>query len=96
MTAYVIVQETIKDEAMFNDYRKDVPATLEPFGGTFVVRGGHLTIVEGEWVHPRLVVIAFPTRAAAEGWYGSPAYQKLMPLRLGSSTGNFIIVDGNA
>jgi uncharacterized protein (DUF1330 family) len=96
MTAYVIVQETIKDEAMFNEYRKDVPATLEPFGGKFVVRGGHLTIVEGEWTHPRLVVIEFPSRAAAENWYHSPAYQKIVPLRLKSSAGNFIIVDGPA
>jgi uncharacterized protein (DUF1330 family) len=96
MKAYVIVQESIKDEAMFNDYRKDVPATLAPFGGEFVVRGGTLSVLEGEWTHPRLVVIAFPSRAAAEGWYNSPAYQKIIPLRLGSSSGNFIIVDGMA
>jgi uncharacterized protein (DUF1330 family) len=96
MKAYVIVQETVKDEEMFAAYRNSVVATLEEFGGRFVVRGGQLTVVEGEWPHPRLVVIEFASRQAAEGWYRSPAYQKLLPLRLGSSVGNFVIVDGPA
>lgn len=96
MKAYAIVQETIKDQAMFDTYRNAVVATLEPFGGKFVVRGGRLTIVEGEWPHPRLVVIEFPSRQAAEDWYKSPAYQKLLPLRLKSADGNFVIVDGPA
>jgi uncharacterized protein (DUF1330 family) len=96
MKAYAIVQETVTDEAMFAEYRKDVIATLAPFGGTFVVRGGHLTVVEGQWPHQRTVIIEFPSRAAAEGWYNSPAYQKIVPLRLKASTGNFVIVDGPA
>lgn len=96
MKAYAIVQETVKDQAMFDTYRSGVVATLEPFGGKFVVRGGRLTIVEGEWPHPRVVVIEFPSRQAAEDWYKSPAYQKLLPLRLNSCAGNFVIVDGPA
>lgn len=96
MKAYAIVQETIKDQAMFDTYRSGVVATLEPFGGKFVVRGGRLTIVEGEWPHPRLVVIEFPSRQAAEDWYKSPEYQKVLPLRLKSAAGNFVIVDGPA
>lgn len=96
MKAYVIVQETVKDQAMFDTYRNGVVATLEPFGGKFVVRGGHLTVVEGVWPHPRLVVIEFPSRQAAEDWYKSPAYQKVLPLRLKSADGNFVIVDGPA
>jgi uncharacterized protein (DUF1330 family) len=96
MKAYVIVQETVKDEEMFAAYRNGVVATLEEFGGRFVVRGGQLTVVEGEWPHLRLVVIESPSREAAEGWYRSPAYQELLPLRLGSSVGNLVIVDGPA
>ena len=94
MKAYVIAAETTKDEAVFATYRKEVPATIAAFGGKFVVRGGPLTTLEGEWPHPRLVIIEFPSRAAAEGWYRSPEYQKIMPLRLNSTVGNLIIVDG--
>jgi uncharacterized protein (DUF1330 family) len=96
MKAYVIAAETVSDPAMFDLYRKEVPATLELFGGQFVVRGANFTVLEGEWPHPRLVVIEFPSRAAAEAWYQSPAYRKIISLRLKSSAGNLIIVDGVA
>ena len=96
MTAYVIAAETVNDEAMFDEYRKQVPATLTPFGGKFIVRGGKVTVHEGKWPHPRTVVIEFPSRGQAEGWYKSAEYQKIIGLRLKSSDGNLIIADGPA
>jgi uncharacterized protein (DUF1330 family) len=65
MKAYVIAAETVNDKATFDAFRKEVPATLVPFGGSFVARGGRLTTLEGDWPHPRLVIIEFPSRAAA-------------------------------
>ena len=94
MKAYVVVQERVHDEKMFGEYRKDVMATINAHGGKFVVRGGNLTVVEGEWPMPRFVVIEFASRQAAEGWYKSPEYQKILPLRLKSAEGNLVIVDG--
>jgi uncharacterized protein (DUF1330 family) len=94
MKAYVVVQERVNDQAMFDAYRKEVPATIAAHGGRFLSRGGGLSVVEGEWPLPRLVIIEFPSRAAAEAWYRSPEYQKILPLRLKSATGNFVIADG--
>ena len=94
MKAFVIATETVKDEAMFGKYREQVLKTLEPFGGRFVVRGGTFTVLEGEWPHPRLVIIEFASRAAAEGWYRSPEYQAILPLRLKAAVGNAVFVDG--
>ncbi len=94
MTAYVIAAETVTDPAMFDRYRGEVPATLVPFGGRFVVRGGNLTVLEGEWPQPRLVIIEFPSRDAAQAWYDSAAYRNIISLRLESSSGNLIIADG--
>lgn len=96
MKAYVIVQETVNDAVTFDAYRKDVSATLADFGGTFIVRGGDISVIEGTWAHQRTVVIEFPSRADAEGWYRSASYQKILPLRLRSAVGNFVIVDGCA
>ena len=93
--AYAIAAETINDEAGFAQYRAAVPATVAAFGGRFIVRGGTLTNLEGEWPHSRLVIIEFPSREAAEGWYRSPAYQEIISLRHKSSIGNLIIVDGH-
>ena len=95
MKAFVIAAETVNDDTGFAAYRKAVPATLEAFGGKFVARGGALTVLEGEWPHPRLVIIEFPSRTAAEGWYKSDEYQKIIGLRHDSSIGNLIIVDSN-
>ncbi len=94
MKAYVIAVETVHDEAMFAEYRKLVPGTLAPFGGQFIARGGNLAVLEGQWQHPRTVIIEFPSRESAEGWYQSADYQKIIGLRLKSTSGNLVILDG--
>jgi len=94
MSAYVVGQLSIKDQETFDAYRKAVPETIAAHGGRYMVRGGALSVVEGDWPLPRLVILEFPTREAAEAWYRSTAYQKVLPLRLGSSICNLIIVDG--
>ena len=96
MRAYVIVQVEFLDQRTYDAYRKDVLPTIEAFGGRFLVRGGAMTKLEGEWPYSRTVVIEFPSRGEAEAWYRSPAYGKLLPLRLKSSRGNLVIVDGAA
>ena len=96
MKAYVVVQEIINDQKMFDAYRKEVFATLAEFGGLIIVRGGQLTVVEGEWPYERTVIIEFPSRVAAQNWYKSPAYEKILPLRLKSCICNLVIVDGPA
>ena len=94
MKAYVIALETIHDQTMFAEYAKGVAATLAPFEGRFVARGGKFTMLEGEWQHPRTVIIEFPSREAAEGWYKSVDYRKIIGLRHKSSSGNLVILDG--
>jgi uncharacterized protein (DUF1330 family) len=96
MKAFVIAAETIHDEAASAEYRRQVPATVEPFGSTFVVRGGAFTCLEGQWPHKRTVITEFPSRQAAEGWYRSAAYQAIIGLRLASTTSDLIIIDGPA
>lgn len=94
MKAYVLGIETVHDEAIFGEYKKGVPSTLAPFGGKFIARGGKFTVLEGQWQQPRTVIIEFPTRDAAEDWYKSADYQKILGLRHKSSSGNVVILDG--
>ena len=93
MKAYVIAADTTHDAAMMSEYGKVVAATLLPFEGKFLVRGGTCTVLEGEW-QSRSVVLEFPSRQAAEAWYKSDAYQEIIGLRLNGSRGNLVIVDG--
>lgn len=57
MAAYVIADLTITDPEGFRAYQQRVGATLAPFGGIFLVRGGAHETMEGEW-HPQTLVIS--------------------------------------
>ena len=94
MKAYLIAVETVHDEEMFAEYRRQVVGTVNAFEGQFIARGGKLTVLEGEWQHPRTVIIEFPSRESAEAWYKSPDYEKIIDLRLKSTSGSLVILDG--
>jgi uncharacterized protein (DUF1330 family) len=94
MKAYLIAVETVHDEAKFAEYRKQVVDTFKPFGGQFIARAGKMTVLEGKWQHPRTVIIEFPSRESAEDWYKSDDYRKIVDLRLESTSGSLIILDG--
>ena len=47
MPAYVVAGNHVTDAEIMGEYATLVPATLEPFGGKFVVRGGQFDVVEG-------------------------------------------------
>ena len=49
MAAYVVVQEIVENEAKFSQYREKVMPILEQHGGRFLVRGGNMKVVKGEW-----------------------------------------------
>ncbi|MFN0115703.1 MAG: DUF1330 domain-containing protein [Paracoccaceae bacterium] len=93
MRAIAVFLETIADEATFADYRARVIPTLQPFGGVFLVRGGAFSLLEGRMPCERVVLVEFPSRDAAEGWYASAAYRAILPLRLASARGDAFIVD---
>lgn len=94
MSAYVIGHITVNDPEGYGKYTSQVPGTLAPHGGAFIVRGGRTVVMEGEVPGNRHVVIRFPDRAAAEAWYNSPEYQAIIPIRQAHSTGVLMIADG--
>jgi uncharacterized protein (DUF1330 family) len=95
MKAYCIVYERrLHDPQMFDEYRKQVMPTIEAYGGKFLVRGGKFTILEGEMPYERIAMLEFPSRKAAEDWYNSPGYQKILPLRTNAIDAQFIVADG--
>ncbi|MAF95781.1 MAG: D-fructose-6-phosphate amidotransferase [Rhodospirillaceae bacterium] len=94
MAAYIVVQLEITDPETFETYRAQVPATLEQYGGEFIVRGGDREVLEGEWPWPRMVILKFPARKAAKAWHASAEYQGPKALRQAASKGNMIVVDG--
>ena len=74
-------------------YLELIDATLEPFGGRFVIHGGNPEVLEGEWPGD-LIVIEFPDRDSATAWYESEAYQEILPLRTENAEGSALIIEG--
>ncbi|OOG23198.1 hypothetical protein B1C78_12015 [Thioalkalivibrio denitrificans] len=81
MSAYLIGHMTVRDTALWDEYRARVPDTLGPFGGEVLFRGRRRAVLAGEHDHPDAVVIRFPDAAALDAWFASEAYQALIPVR---------------
>jgi uncharacterized protein (DUF1330 family) len=94
MAAYFIVEIDVHDPAAFEEYRKRVPATIERFGGRYLVRGGRYEALEGDWRPARIVVLEFPSMAEARRWYDSEEYRPLKAERLKSARGSIVLVEG--
>jgi uncharacterized protein (DUF1330 family) len=91
--AYVIAEPVVSDPATFQKYGQQIPGTLEPFGGHFLVRGGKIEAVEGD-APQRFVIIAFDSAEKAMAWENSPAYEAIKPLRHASAKTRLFIVEG--
>ena len=94
MAAYVIANVTVKDPVRYEDYRRLVTPTLAKFGGRFIVRGGHVDVLEGEWRPSRLVLIEFPSADAAREWWSSPEYSEARRIRQATSEGTLLLLEG--
>ncbi len=75
------------------EYLRRIDATLEPYGGHFLVHGGRVHPLEGEF-DAAIVVLEFPDIDAAHAWYQSPGYQAILPLRTENSRGIAFLVEG--
>lgn len=94
MTAYAIAR--LKDVRMGDEiktYLARIDATLAPFGGQFIIHGGPKIELEGSWPED-VIVIAFPDLTKARSWYHSAAYQEILALRTGNSSGDVILIEG--
>lgn len=94
MSAYAVARLT--DVTMgpeIVEYLRRIDATLAPFSGRFLIHGGPIELLEGAWSGD-LIMIAFPDRDHARGWYDSRAYREILALRSENAKGDVILIDG--
>ncbi len=94
MSAYIIVQLSVNDPVRYAKYKDMVPPTLKPYGGRFLVRGGAVENLEGNWNPSRMVVIEFGSIEKAKAWWGSPEYADAKALRQATADTEMIVVEG--
>lgn len=92
--AYVVGNITVHDPDRWAEYRALVPATLAPWHAEIVLRAGAAQVLSGTHAHTDIVVLRFPDLASAQGWFNSPAYQALLPLRNAAATVDLVCYQG--
>jgi uncharacterized protein (DUF1330 family) len=94
MPAYLIANVNVHDATAFEEYRRQVPATIAKHGGRYLVRGGRVERLEGTWNPTRLVVLEFPSMEQARRWYDSEDYRGPKALRMRCAMTEVVFVEG--
>jgi uncharacterized protein (DUF1330 family) len=94
--AYIIIETDIHDPEQYELYKQASPSAVAAGGGRFIVRGGELAVLEGDWRPKRLVLLEFPDLDAAKRFYESSEYQEVRRLREGAAALNMVAVEGAA
>jgi uncharacterized protein (DUF1330 family) len=94
MPAYVFAAIQVQDAQVYEEYKRLVPATVERYGGRYLVRGGRCESVEGGLRPGRVILLEFPTYEDAERWYRSPEYAAVKGLRQSAAETDLLIMEG--
>lgn len=91
---YVIAEIEVTNPEPYKNYVAAATEIVAAHGGTYLVRGGPSAAQEGAAPKGRLVVIEFPSLAAAEAFANSPEYLEAAKLRQANAVSRVILVVG--
>jgi uncharacterized protein (DUF1330 family) len=94
MAVYLIIDLTVIDQDLYEEYVERVPAVLEQYGGRYLVRSGQVATLAGDWQPERIIVVEFDSSDQVQEFYTSPEFLELAPLREQSTNSRIILVEG--
>lgn len=96
MTAFLIADAVPHDADAYREsgYLEAAKRTAARYGGRYRVRGGDITVLEGDFDVRRVVVIEFPTMEDLQAWYSDPEYQSWIPVRQRLSESRLLAIEG--
>ena len=94
MSAYVIIEIDIIDSVGYDEYKKLAGATVEKYGGKYIVRGGRAETLEGDWNPKRIVVLEFESMQRAKDWLNCDEYREPRKMPHRTAKTNMIVVEG--
>jgi len=95
MSAYIVVDTKIHDDAAYEEYKKLAKPIAEKFGGVYRVRGGSLDIIETDlWSPTRIVIVEFPDVRTARAFLDSDEYAPVKSMRHRHADCTLFIVEG--
>ncbi|MEP7104932.1 MAG: DUF1330 domain-containing protein [Chloroflexota bacterium] len=95
MAVYLLADIDVHDTETYAEYSRLTQPTFAGYGEvTYLVRGGEVEVLEGDWQPKKFFIIRFEDRDQAMAWYRSQPYQEAMKVRLASSTSNLVMIEG--
>ncbi len=91
--AYLVAEIDVTDPPGYQAYLKKAVPTLKPYDAHFVARGKP-DVVEGTAAQGNILIVEFPSMAAAKQWYTTPPYKDLIAERQKSAKSRLYFVDG--
>lgn len=95
MPAYCLFDNLeVLDGGKLEEYKKRVAPVVDRYGGRYVVLGGKVDLMEGQWRPAFPVMIEFPTLERAHEWYSSEEYAELKAVRLSGVRSTAVFLEG--
>jgi uncharacterized protein (DUF1330 family) len=94
MSAYLVAEVTITNEAQMKAYREWSSRAMQEFDAEVLVRGGKVLPLEGGWEPQRVVVLRFADLATANAYYHSETYTRAREVREGAGSIRMFAVEG--
>lgn len=99
---FVVLDITVNDTIMYEQYRKSVEPVIKKYGGKYLVRSGGMVFdknpdvkvipIEGNWNPNRFIIIEWNSIEALQKFTTSEEYKIIAALREKSATTKSIIV----
>ena len=94
MSSYVVIDTEVLDEEAFSEFAGKIYDAVTTNGGTFLVRGGNIDVIEGDWTPQRIVVMAFDNDDGAREFVRSGDYTALQELRQRALRSKVLVLEG--
>lgn len=92
--AYLIAEISVINPEAYAQYIAQAPSILAACGGRYIVRAGNSAVREGPQLQGRLVIVEFPSFAAAQTCLDGPEYKAIEHLRTDNAASRIIVVAG--
>ncbi len=92
MSVYIIAEFQIHDRSEYDKYDAGFMDVFEQYDGRLLSVDEQPTVLEGDWLSTRSVLIEFPSEDGAMAWMTSAAYKAIVGHRLAGSTGRARLV----
>jgi uncharacterized protein (DUF1330 family) len=94
MSTYVVfTRESTQDQDELSKYQSEVSKSFDGHPIKILAAYGPQQVLEGA-APEGVVIVEFPTTAAARAWYDSPAYQTVAKHRINGATYRSVLVEG--